>query len=75
VQTDEEDRETDIYFREYGAVDAGYAFQQSGSPGGVLEINPGYSIAGKSRTGIQLGYMGYDETSMAPPSLAWIIIW
>jgi hypothetical protein len=43
---------------------AGYAFQQSGSPGGTFYINPGYTIGGRFRSGIQFGLAGYNETYM-----------
>ena len=45
-------------------IGAGYSFQQSGKPGGIIYINPGYTIGGRFRTGVQLGLAGYNETSM-----------
>jgi hypothetical protein len=45
-------------------IGAGYAFQQSGSPGGIIYINPGYTIAGRFRAGVQFGLAGYCETYM-----------
>ncbi len=43
-------------------IGAGYSFQQSGSPGGTIYINPGYTLGGRFRTGIQFGLTGYCET-------------
>lgn len=45
-------------------IGAGYAFQQSGKPGGIVYINPGYTVDGRFRVGFQLGLTGYNETSM-----------
>jgi hypothetical protein len=42
-------------------IDIGPALQQTKTGGGVIEINPGYTIAGKYRTGIQMARAGFDE--------------
>jgi hypothetical protein len=42
-------------------LDVGPAIQQTRTGGGVVEINPGYTIVGKYRAGIQLAWAGFDE--------------
>jgi hypothetical protein len=50
-------------------IGAGYAFQQSGSPGGIIYINPGYAISERFRAGVQFGLAGYCETFMTSSML------
>lgn len=42
----------------------GYTFQQAGSTGGIIYINPGYAIAGRFRAGIQQSLGGYNNNLM-----------
>ena len=42
-------------------IDVGPAIQQTKSGGGLIEINPGYTLSGRYRAGIQWAWAGFDE--------------
>ena len=42
-------------------IDIGPALQQTNTGGGVIEFNPGYTIAGRYRAGMQMAFAGFDE--------------
>jgi len=48
----------------------GIALPTSGSLGGAVEINPGYTIAGRYRMGVEFGWAGFDEYFVSHSNLS-----
>lgn len=56
-------------------LDVGPAIQQTRTGGGVIEINPEYTIAGRYKAGIQLACAGFDENKVNSYILTLVIIY